>query len=276
MFSSSLGTSCVLSARSLRWTSRRLYDCEYTYALSALNSALHRLSIRSFPRAAFLPTVLRGLLPLLPYAPFLTFSFTHLPAALSHQPLKKRTGRNDRRNARAPAPQPFVQVAESSQKSRALLLVDVRVSDPSSPIANASAPILVCPRVSATPSPIARARAAESRPLTPASRSTQATRAPLLVPVRVSVVLFPLARAPATESRPQVSVARSLNATRAPLLVPIRVSVPLSPLARAPATEPRQLPNLARMYLLYAPYRLLQFSAPGPQSLQYRAPHLFL
>ena len=91
----------------------------------------------------------------------------HQPAALSHQPLKKRPRRNDRRNARSSAPQPFVKVAESLQESRASLLLDVRVSVP--------------------PFPIARARAAESRPQTSAPRSTQATRAPLLIPVRVSV-----------------------------------------------------------------------------------------
>ena len=112
-------------------------------------------------------------------------------------------------------------------------LVTVRVSPLSCRIAYARAPILVCLRISATLSPIARALAAESLPLTPAFRSTQATRSPLLVSVQVSVPTFPLARAPATESRPQVSASRRPKATRAPLLVPILVSVFFNPFARA-------------------------------------------
>ena len=43
-----------------------------------------------------------------------------------------------------------------------------------------------------------------------------------------------------------------------------------------PPSHVRPLPNRARKYLLYAPLRLLQFCAPGPQSHQYRAPHLLL
>ena len=67
----------------------------------------------SSTRAAPLPKVLRGALPLLFQAPTLPPAPTHPPAALSHQPLKKRPRRNDRHNARASASQPFVKVAES-------------------------------------------------------------------------------------------------------------------------------------------------------------------
>ena len=193
----------------------------------------------SSKRATPLPTVLRGALPLLPQAPPLPPAPTHPPAALSHQPLKNRPRRHYRRNARASAAQPFVQVAESSQESRASLLVDVRVSAPPSPIANASAPILVCPRVSVTPSPIARARAAELRPLTPAPRSTQATRAPLLVPVRVSLPPSTLTRAPTTEPRPQVPAIRA-----APSPPVLRAGPPVAPETRAaPPTPAVQAPQ---------------------------------
>ena len=123
----------------------------------------------------------------------------------------------------------------------------VRVSPPCPRIAHARAPILVCPRVSATLSPIARARAAESRPLTSAPRSTQATRAPLLVCPRVSATPSPIARALAAESHPLTPASRSTQATllleRAPLLVHVRVSVPTSPL------HVRQLLNSACQYL---------------------------
>ena len=57
---------------------------------------------------------------------------------------------------------------------------------------------------------------------------------------------------------------------RALLLVPVRISVPFPP------SHVRLLPNRGRKYLLYAPLRLLQFCAPGPQSLEYCAPHLLL
>ena len=142
--------------------------------------------------------------------------------------VKKQPRRNDRRNARASVPKPFVQIAKSLQEWLVSLLVNVRVSAPLSPIANGSAPILVCSQVSATPSPIARVRAAESRPLTPVPWSTQATCAPLLVPVRVSVLRFPLARALATEPRWQVTAVRAAPST--PVL---RAGPPVAPVPRA-------------------------------------------
>ena len=155
-----------------------------------------------------------------------------------------------------------------------MLLVDVRVSALFSLIANASTPILVCLRIFATPSPIARARAEESRQLTPAFRSTYTTCALLLVPVRVSVALSTLARVFATELRLQISTARSPKATRNPLLVPVRVNVYPAFLARALGTEPRlhvpavraaQFPTVLRAGPPVAP---VPRAAPFPPAVQ--------